>query len=322
MNQSGDRQSRSGHKQPLVVIVGPTAVGKSALALELGQRFPAEIVSADSRQVYRYMDIGTAKPTPAERALVPHHLIDVVDPDEEYTLAQYQAQARAAISDIGGRGRLPLLVGGTGLYVRAVTEGLVPPRVPPNPTLRAQLEERMRREGLDALVAELERLDPVAAGRIDRRNPRRVIRALEVCLVTGRPFSAQPSATPPPHHLLRLGLTCPRAELYRRIDERVDRMMAEGLLEEVQRLVEMGYPFDLPSMSGIGYRQLGMYLRGEITLAEAVQRTKFATHRYTRQQYTWFRLDDPAITWLDSSLQDWKQTVETAAGLVEDFLQA
>lgn len=307
--------------QPLAVIVGPTAVGKSTLALELGARFPAEIVSADSRQVYRYLDIGTAKPTPAERALVPHHLIDVVDPDEPYTVTQYQAQARAAISDIGSRGRLPLLVGGTGLYIRAVTGGLAPPPVPPAPALRAQLEERAKHEGLETLAADLECLDPATAAHIDRRNPRRVIRALEVCLITGQPFSLQRGVTPPPYRLLRLGLTCPRAELYRRIDERVDQQMAEGLLEEVQRLVAMGYVFDLPSMSSIGYRQLGMYLRGEVTLPEAVQRIKYATHRYARQQYTWFRLDDPRITWLNFTAENREQVLESSAGLVRDFLQ-
>ncbi len=306
--------------QPLAVIVGPTAVGKSALALALAARFPAEIVSADSRQVYRHMDIGTAKPTPEERFRVPHHLIDVVDPDQEYTVALYQEQATAAIADIGRRGKLPLLVGGTGLYVKAVTEGLVPPAVAPDPALRAALEERARTEGLQSLVEELARLDPVAAARIDRCNPRRLIRALEVCLVTSRPFSSQQALRPPPYRLLLIGLTLPRAELYRRIDQRVDAMMAAGLLDEVQRLIAMGYAFSLPSMSGIGYRQLGMYLRGEAGLPEAVQRIKHATHRYARQQYAWFRLDEPNIRWLDLAGLNREQATEAAVTRVGELL--
>ncbi len=275
-------------------------MGKTALALRLARRFPAEVVSADSRQVYRGMDIGTAKPTPEERAAVPHHLIDVVDPDEPFSLAQYRTLALAAIADIRARGRLALLVGGTGLYVRAVTEGLTVPAVPPDLAFRAALEARAATEGVAALYAELRTADPEAAHTIEPLNLRRIIRALEVQRATGVPFSVQQQRTAPPFPVLRVGLTLPRERLYARVDQRVDRMMAEGLLDEVRRLHDAGYGWELPSMSGIGYRQLGVYLRGEGTLAEAVQRVKFDTHAYIRRQDTWFR-KDPAIRWFDAS---------------------
>ena len=307
-------------KPPLVVIVGPTAAGKSALALGLAQLFPAEIVSANSRQVYLHMDIGTAKPTREEQEQVPHHLVDMVEPNKPYTVTIFREQAAAAIAGIHSRDHVPLLVGGTGLYVRAITEGLQPPPVPPVPDIRQTLEDTAEREGLAPLLEQLQQLDPVTAARIDRRNPRRVVRALEVCLATGRPFSAQQAAAEPPYRILRIGLTCPRAELYLRIDARVDQMMADGLLQEVQRLVAMGYGFDLPSMSGIGYRQLGMYLQGKMSLAEAVQRLKWDTHRYARQQYTWFRLDDSRIHWLQMDPATRQRAVEEAAELVSRFL--
>ncbi len=289
--------------RPLVAIVGPTAVGKSEVALALAERLHGEIVSADSRQIYRGMDIGTAKPTPEERARVPHHLIDVTDPDRPLTLAEYQRMAYAAIEDIHRRGRLPFLVGGTGLYVWAVVEGWEIPPAPPDPELRRALEERARREGPQALYEELRRLDPEAASFIDPRNVRRVIRALEVCYRTGKPFSAQRRKNPPPYRTILIGLTRPRVELYRRIDERVDRMIAQGLVEEVRRLAER-YPWDLPAMTGLGYRQIGAYLRGEIPLEEAIRRIRSATRAFVHHQHNWFRLDDPRIRWFDLSQTD------------------
>jgi tRNA dimethylallyltransferase len=281
----------------LVVIVGPTGVGKTNLAVRLARDYAVEVVSADSRQVYRYMDIGTAKPTAAERAAVPHHLVDVVDPDQPFTLADYQAAACAAISDIQRRGKLPLLVGGTGLYVRAVTEGLTIPRVPPNEHLRAELAALAAERGHDWLVAEVARVDPVVALR-ERANTRRLIRALEVYRFTGRSLSAQQERRPPPYEVVWYGLTMERGALYARIDERVDRMVEAGLVEEVRRLAERGYGWDLPSMSGLGYRQIGEYLRGECDLATAVQRIKYATHAFVRHQYSWFRLSDARIHWI------------------------
>ena len=281
----------------LFVLVGPTAVGKTARAIELAHRSEGEIVSADSRQIYRGMDIGTAKPTRDEQARALHHLIDIVNPDEPYTLARYQDDAYTAIDDILARGKQPFLVGGTGLYVRAVVEGLRIPRVPPNDDLRAQLAAQ---DGA-ALYERLRALDPEAAARIDPRNVRRTIRALEVCLMTGTRFSELGKATPPPYRITQIGLTSGRPELYARIDVRIDRMMADGLVAEVETLVSQGYGWELPSMSGLGYRQIGEYLRGEASLDAAVANIKRATRDFVRRQYAWFRLRDERIRWFESA---------------------
>lgn len=302
----------------LVAIVGPTAIGKSRLAIRLAQTFGGEIVNADSRQVYRHMDIGTAKPTPGELALVPHHLINSANPDESFSLAQYQELAYRAIDDIHQRGKLPLLVGGSGLYVRAVVEGWQIPQAPPNPELRKKLEEKAAAIGVEKLYQELVAIDPAAAQKIDPRNVRRVIRALEVYEQTGTPFSRLQKKQAPPFTSLIIGLTCDRAELYRRIDERVDRMMAQGLVREVEKLVQMGYDFTLSAMSTIGYKQIGLYLRGEVSLEEAVQQVKYETHRFVRHQYAWFRLKDDRIKWFNI-LYPFEAEVES---LVADFLQS
>ncbi len=302
---------------PLVVVVGPTAVGKSALAMELAPRFGGEIVSADSRQVYRYMDIGTAKPTLEERARVRHHLVDVVYPDEEFNVSHFQPMAYQAIGDIHRRGRLPLLVGGTGLWVWAVVEGMLIPRVPPQPEWRRQMEARAASEGAEVLYRELLAVDPAAARRIEPRNVRRIIRALEVYHATGQPISWHQRRQPPPYSVLTIGLTVERAELYRRIDERVETQIRQGLVEETRRLAEMGYGWNLPSMSGLGYRQIGLYLRGEATLPEAIQILKHDTHRFARQQYTWLRPRDPRILWLAAE----PGAVERASELVAGFLR-
>ncbi|GAB4413694.1 MAG: tRNA (adenosine(37)-N6)-dimethylallyltransferase MiaA [Anaerolineales bacterium] len=301
---------------PLILIVGPTAVGKTALSIRLAERFGGEIVSADSRQIYRGMDIGTAKATPEERARVPHHLLDMVSPDQWYTVAEFQEAATQAIADIHRRGRLPFLVGGSGLYVRAVAEGLEIPRVPPNPELRAELDALAAADP-DALRARLAELDPQAAARIDPRNVRRVIRALEVCLSTGKPISQLQTKRPPDYRMLWIGLTLPRAELYRRIDARVERMLELGLVEEVRRLAAQGYSWDAPAMTGVGYRQIGAYLRGECSLDVAVREIKRATRRFVRQQANWFRADDPRIRWLRSDEDAERQ----AAALIQGFLE-
>jgi tRNA dimethylallyltransferase len=290
---------------PLLVLVGPTAAGKTALAVCLAQALVrrgfagAEIISADSRQIYRQMDIGTAKPTKEEQAAAPHHMLDVVDPDQVLTVAEYQRMAYTLVDEIAGRGRLPMLVGGTGQYVHAVLEGWSIPQVAPQPELREQLETRAAAEGAESLHAYLAALDPIAAGRIDYRNVRRVIRALEVCLVTGRPISAQQSKSPPPYQVYQIGVTRPRPTLYARVDARVDEMLQAGLVEEVRRLAAAGYSWDLPSMTGLGYRQIGAYLRGEMSLAESVALIKKQTRRFVHQQRTWFRPDEPSIHWLD-----------------------
>jgi tRNA dimethylallyltransferase len=284
---------------PVVAIVGPTAVGKTALALALGQTFPAEVVSADSRQFYRFMDIGTAKPTPAERTQMPHHLIDIADPDETVGLAQFLRLARAAVAEIAARRRIPFVVGGTGQYVYALLEGWQTPEVPPDPNLRAGLEAQASTDPA-ALWARLIALDPEAATLIDPRNLRRVIRALEVCLKTGQPFSAQRRRIPPPYCTLQIGLTMERAALYARADARVDAMMAAGLLDEVKALREHGYDWPLPAMSSLGYGQFRPYLAGKVTLEEAVERIKLDTHAFIRRQYAWFRSRTEHIHWLDA----------------------
>jgi tRNA dimethylallyltransferase len=280
----------------LVAIVGPTAVGKSRLAVDIAQKLGGEIVGADSRQVYRYMDVGTAKPRSAERDLVPHHLIDIIDPDQDFNLARYQELAYRAIGDIQGRGKLPLLVGGSGLYVWSMVEGWRIPRVSPNSKLRQEMEGRAAREGVDGLYRELRGLDPVAASGIDPRNVRRVIRALEVCLGTGKTYSSLQKKRPR-FSTLTVGLTTGRKDLYYRIDSRVEAMMEGGLVEEVQGLARKGYNFNLPSMSGIGYRQIGIYLRGEVALKVAMEQIKLDSHRFARSQYAWFKPSDERIHW-------------------------
>jgi tRNA dimethylallyltransferase len=283
----------------LVAVVGPTGVGKSRLAIQLAKALDGEIVSADSRQVYRYMDIGTAKPTPRERASVPHHLIDIVNPDEDFSLAQYQQLAYKAIEDINQRNMLALLAGGSGLYVWSVLEGWSIPAVAPDPEFRRHLEEKAARGGEDELYRELARLDPAAAQKIDPRNVRRIIRALEVQRSARAPFSRIQGKKTPPFNAIIMGLTTQRQELYRRIDSRVDNMIEQGLVDEVRQLLEQGYDASLPAMSGIGYKQIIMSLKGELTLEEAVQQTKFETHRLVRHQYSWFRLKDVRIGWFD-----------------------
>jgi len=281
----------------LVAIVGPTGTGKSKLALCLAQAFNGEIVSADSRQVYRHMDIGTAKPGWQELSLVPHHLINIVNPDEAFSLAQYQALACKAIEDIQQRNKLALLVGGSGLYVWSVLEGWEIPPVPPDLEFRHSLEEKLVRVGREELYQELVKVAPAAAQRIDPRNVRRTIRALEVHRRT--PASQPQYKKVPPFDKLIIGLTADRGELYRRIDLRVDEMIERGLVAEVEKLFKMGYDFNLPAMSGIGYRQIGLFLRGELTLPAAIQQIKFETHRFVRHQYAWFRLKDDRIKWFD-----------------------
>ncbi len=286
-------------KNHLVAIVGPTGVGKSGLALKLAQAFNGEIVGADSRQVYRYLDTGTAKPDPRELSIAPHYLINIVNPDEDFSLAQYQELAYQAIDSIIEHRRLPLLVGGSGLYIWSVLEGWSIPQVPPNRELRYSLEEKAARVGRDELYRELMAADPIAAQRIGRRNVRRIIRALEVTRGAGIAFSQLQRKQPPPYDTLIIGLTADRAELYRRIDLRVDKMIEKGLVAEVQRLVSMGYSLDLPAMSGIGYRQIGMFLKGEIGLEAAIRQIKFENHRLVRHQYNWFKLRDERIHWFD-----------------------
>jgi tRNA dimethylallyltransferase len=288
----------------IISIVGPTGIGKTRLAIQLAQKFNGEIVNTDSRQIYRYMNIGTAKPTKEELAIVPHHLIDIINPDEDFSLAAYQQLAYEAICDIQQRGKLPFLVGGSGLYVWAVVEGWVIPKVVPDNEYRRALEQKAEAGNAHELYQELVRLDPLSAERIDPHNVRRVIRALEVNKQATEPFSKLQKKQPPPFQTQIIGLTMDRKELYRRVDERVDGMLKCGFADEVKKLVEEGYNLTLPSMSSIGYRELGQYLQGEIKLEEAVYKIKVGTHRFIRHQYAWFRLKDERIRWWDIGVMD------------------
>ncbi len=302
---------------PLVALVGPTAVGKTALSLHLAEVLAGEIVSADSRQVYVGMDIGTAKPTADQRARVRHHLLDVVSPDETLSVAEFQRLAYAAIAAIHGRHRLPLLVGGSGQYVRAVLEGWTVPAVAPDWELRATLAAQAATMGAPALHARLAELDPAAAAHIDARNVRRVIRALEVCLSTGQPISRLQQRHPPPYRVLQIGLTLPAEALYQRIDARIADMLAQGLVAEVQSLFARGYAPDLPAMSGLGYREIGRYLRGEQALQPAITDLKRATRRFVRQQRNWFRLDDPKIAWFQAESDSGRAVLQYVQGWLD-----
>jgi tRNA dimethylallyltransferase len=280
---------------PIVGIVGPTASGKSDLALALGRRLPVEILVADSRQVYRGMDVGTAKPDASARAAVPHHLIDLVDPDEPFTVADWVGRARRLVSEVAARGRLPLLVGGTGLYVSALVDGHDYAGQGWAPDVRAELARRLEIEGLDPLVAELERADPAAARRLDLRNPRRVLRALERTLVSGR--GAVPTATPYGGRIALVGLSRPRDEVYARIDRRARDLFAGGLVDEMASLLARGFGPELRPMTGHGYAEAARVLAGEWTIEQAVVETATRTRQYAKRQLTWFRRDS-RIAWL------------------------
>jgi tRNA dimethylallyltransferase len=302
-------------RPPLIVILGPTAVGKTALSLELCERFNGEVVSADSRQIYRRMDIGTAKPAPEEMARAPHHLLDIREPDETLSLAEYQEMAYATIDDIHRRGRVPFLVGGTALYIAAVVKGLKIPNVAPNPVLRRELEHLVEEEGHEALYARLVELDPATAQKLDGRNVRRVVRALEIVIESGQPKSVLEGENPPPYRILQIALDLPRQTLYERIDQRVVQMVESGLIEETAHLLEAGYPTNLPALTSLGYQEIGAYLRGEVSLDEAIERIQIETHRFVRHQYSWFRRMDN-LHWFDCS-QPCQDAIER---LVIDFL--
>lgn len=305
---------------PIVVITGPTAVGKSSLALDLAPRFGAEIVSADSRQVYRQLDIGTAKPTLPEQRAVRHHLIDLVEPDEPYSVANFKADCDRVLLDLARRGRVAFLVGGSPHYVQAVIERLDFPRVPPQEDLRRELEEYARQHGSARLHQRLREVDPTAAEEIAATNVRRVIRALEVCRVTGRPFSEVGRRRGPRLPALQLAITTDRATLYRRIDERIQQQLRDGLLEEARRVLEMAFDPALPPLAGLVYREAIAAVRGEMTVAEAVRRMEETTHAFARRQYTWFRRD-PSLQWFELEPElgaRVEETVERYLGSVQE----
>jgi tRNA dimethylallyltransferase len=303
---------------PLILIVGPSAVGKTALAIQLAESLNGEIVSADSRLFYRGMDIGTAKPTSADMARVRHHLVDIVNPDETLSLAVFQQKAREIIADIDRRGKLPFLVGGTGQYIRAVTEGWSPPEVKPNKRMRDFLEKMKEERGKEWLYARLQTLDPDAAQNIDLRNVRRTIRALEVIFTTGRKFSEQRGQGDSPYRLIMIGLNRPRAELYQRVDERIEKMFADGLLDEVKGLLDKGYSQILPGMSAIGYRECVRVITGELTTEQAKAEMKRITRVFVRRQANWFKESDPQITWFNPAAKNVRKEIEE---LIRNSLQ-
>jgi len=283
----------------LVAIVGPTGIGKSKLALNLAHSFSGEIINADSRQLVRYLDIGTAKVTPEERSLVPHHLVDLIEPDADFSLALYQRLVYQTIADIYKRIKIPFLVGGSGQYVWSVLENWNIPSIPPDPKFRRKLEKQALESGISSLYDELSRIDPASAQKIDRHNLRRIIRALEVYQNTKTPISEMQYKKLSRFQSLIIGLTVERGELYRRVDQRVDEMITLGFINEVKDLISRGYDLGLPAMSGIGYRQIGRYLKGQSSLEAAKKEIKFETHRFIRKQYGWFRLKDARIRWFN-----------------------
>lgn len=289
-------------KRPLVVLVGPTAVGKTELAIELALRLQGEVVTADSMQVYKGMDIGTAKPTPAEMKGVPHHLIDVVTPDTPFNVARYRDLAHQVIEEIHGRGMLPIVSGGTGLYIRAILDEFLFPDHGADPALRRRLQELAAVQGPEHVYEMLCRVDPERAEQVHPNDVRRVIRALEVYEMTGRTMSEQireAQAKEPRYRDVRVGLTRPRSELYERINLRVDKQLEEGLIDEVKAL-RSRYELQKTALQALGYKEIIAYLDGECSLDEAVRRLKRETRRYAKRQLTWFRRDE-SITWFDLS---------------------
>lgn len=303
-------------KPKIIVILGSTAVGKTELAILLAEQVGGEIISADSRLFYKHMDIGTAKPTAEQISRIPHHLIDVAEPDETWSLAVYKRAADRAIGEICSRGKLPILVGGTGQYIRAITEGWDLPEHIADHEMRGILENWAADIGQEGLHKRLAVLDPQAAAKIDLRNLRRTIRALEVTLQTGEQFSKQRSKEEVPYKIIQLGLTMPRELLYKRIDDRIESMFEDGLLAEAAMLLEK-YPADLPAFSAIGYKQIIQHLEGNTTLDEAVAQIKRQTRIFVRRQGNWFKQDDPNIHWFEVN----QQTLEKLISEVNSFIK-
>ena len=292
------RHAESDQRTRVLAIVGPTGIGKTGLALRIGGHAPIEVIGADSRQVFRRMDIGTAKPTPDQLTQVPHHLVSVVEPDFSFSLGEFIPRAKEAIRNVKHAGKIPIIVGGTGQYVMALAESWNLPSVAPDPNLRRELEVQLQSDGIGPLVNRLESLDPLAARTVDTMNPRRLIRAIEVASAgdVGRARFLVSE-----FDISLMGLTTDRQYLYTTVDARVNHMMKRGFLDEVKSLLSRGYDASLPSMSGIGYRELADHVLNGDSLSEAVRMTKFRTHRFIRQQYSWFRLNDPRIRWFDTA---------------------
>ena len=308
--------------KPVVVILGPTAVGKSRVAVEVAKAFETEVLTADSRQVYRGMDIGTDKPAQQERQEVPHRLIDLVNPDEPFNAGLYRGQAVDEMDRLYRDHRLPLVVGGTGLYVRTLLKGLCD-APPADPILRTALRQEAKEQGLDRLYARLISVDPVAAARLHPRDESKVIRALEVYQLSGRrmsEFQQEHAFTERPFRSLIIGLNRDRDVLYRRIEERIDWQLAHGLIEETTHLLSLGYRRDSSAMKGLGYRQVAEHLAGEYDAAEMVRRFKRDTRHFSKRQMTWFR-KEPGVQWLMIEQADSvSHTAELVIGQIERFL--
>lgn len=302
-------------KIPVVVVAGPTASGKTRLAIDIANSFDGEIVSADSMQIYKYMDIGTAKPTDEERRECVHHLIDFVEPDEDFSVAQYTELAHKVIYDIYSRGKLPVMCGGTGLYINSVIDDITFGEMESDEKLRAELREIAEREGNEKLIEILSEFDPVSAARLHPNNVRRVIRAIEFYKLTGIPISQHQEMTKQTESRYNPVMFCinyERSVLYERINRRVDIMISEGLVDEVSHLMKMGYTADLNSMKAIGYKEIAEYINGKCTLEEAIESVKQGSRRYAKRQLTWFRRDKRII------MLDPDSAAEEAKDIIKD----
>jgi len=303
-------------KPKIVVIGGPTGIGKTGVAIDIAGSFRGEIISADSMQIYRLMDIGTAKPSPEERARVPHHLIDVIDPDQRFDAAAYAMTARQIISLLKGKNRLPFIVGGTGLYIKALVQGLFQGKTS-DPSVRRTLKETAARCGIRSLYDQLRSVDPEAAKKIHPNDGYRIIRALEVYRITGNAiteFHDRHGFSDRRFDVLKLGLDMDRARLYDRIDRRVEAMVSTGLVAEVRGLLNMGYSENLKSMQSIGYRHMVDFIRGRLSWEETLRTMKRDTRRYAKRQLTWFRAD-PEFVWFEPGQKD------DMVGAIEEFLK-
>ena len=306
-------------KKKMIVIVGPTAVGKTSTSIFLAQQLGGEVVSADSRYFYRGMNIGTAKPYEEEMEGVPHHLIDVADPDDNWSLALFQRKAYEVIDDIQARGKVPIMVGGTGQYVEAITDGWVIPKQRADETLREKLNLWAEEVGTEGLHQRLAVLDPEAAANIDHRNLRRTVRAMEVIFLSGKKFSEQRMKKEPRYEICMIGLNRSREELYQRVDKRIALMLEMGLVKEIKDLLKKGYAHDLPAFSAIGYREMIQHIRGEISKEEAVMLIKRNTRKFVRRQSNWFKLEDPKIAWFEMGNETVKEDVLLC---VKNFLES
>lgn len=287
-------------KPPLLVLIGPTAVGKTKLSIELAKRYNAEIISGDSMQVYKGMDIGTAKITTSEMEGIPHHLIDVCTPEQAYSVAQFQTQASQLIEDITARGKLPMIVGGTGLYIESLVFGYQFPESQSDEAFRNAMQQLADTEGVEVLFAKLQQVDPVSSSKLHANDVRRVIRALEVFHLTGVPASQQATKqTQSPYNHCIIGLTMDRAKLYERINARVDLMMSQGLVDEVRRLISSGTPMSAVALQGIGYKEIVAFLQGQHSLEAATELLKRDTRRFAKRQLSWFRHMD-SISWVEA----------------------